>query len=266
MPFAELNGLRLHYARDGAGPPLVLIAGMLSDHASWAPVLPALAARFTVIRPDNRTTGQTTPAEAPAGLAEWAGDVVALLDHLGIGRAHVAGHSLGGIIALHLARSALERVDRLALLAAAPVRLARNVALFRHLAALRAEGMPPDLWLRGLFPWLLAPEAYEDPAAIEAMVAQSLAYPHTPPPAAMARQIAALAALPARIAPPDPAPPTLALLGEGDLLFPPAIARAALQGMANLRLATLPGAGHSLHWDAPQAVAAHLIAHFGVAP
>lgn len=266
MPTVDISDIRLHYRIDGSGPPLVLIAGMLSDGASWAPVLPALAARFTVIRPDNRTTGQTRPAEAPAGLAEWAGDVAALLDHLGIARAHVAGHSLGGMIALHLAAQAPDRVDRLALLASSPMRLSRTVALFRHLLALRGEGMPPDLWLRGLFPWLFSPQVYDDPAAVDAAVAQSLAYPHTPTPAAMARQVAALERVPELLTLPDPAPPTLAILGGGDLLLPPEPARAGLAGLAGLRVVELPGAGHSVHWDAPQDVVAHLIDHFGATP
>lgn len=262
MPMADLNGVRLHYAIDGSGPPLVLIAGMLSDGASWAPILPELARRFTVIRPDNRTTGRTQPPEAPAGLAEWAGDVAALLDHLGIGQAHVAGHSLGGIIALALAAAAPGRVGRLALLASAPVRLARNLALFRHLLALRAEGMPADLWLRGLYPWIFAPGFYDDPAAVEAAVAASLAYPFTPGPAAMARQVAALAALPADLPVPAPLPPTLAVLGGADLLFPADIARAALGTLPGATTVEIAGAGHSVHWDAPTVVAAHLTAHF----
>lgn len=264
MPHADLPGIRLHYQIDGAGPPLVLIAGMLSDGASWAPVLPTLAERFTVIRPDNRTTGRTEPPEAPAGLDEWAGDVLALLDHLGLARAHVAGHSLGGLIALHLAATDPARIDRLALLAAAPLRLARNVALFRHLAFLRADGMPPDLWLRGLFPWIFAPAVYEDPAAIETAIAQSLAYPYTPSPQAMARQVAALDGAALRL--PDALPATLALLGGADLLFPAEVARASLATLPAVQVVELEGAGHSIHWDAPQAVAAHLIAHFGAAP
>jgi pimeloyl-ACP methyl ester carboxylesterase len=111
------------------------------------------------------------PTEAPAGLAEWAGDAVALLDHLGVSRAHVAGHSLGGLIALHMAATAPARVGQLALLTSAPIRVPRTHAILRHLLSLRAEGMAPDLWLRGLFPWLFHPRLFDDPAAVDAMVA-----------------------------------------------------------------------------------------------
>ncbi len=149
MPTADLH-IRIHYEIDGEGPPLLLLAGMMSDSASWGPLVPLLTPHFTVIRPDNRTTGRTENA-AP-GLDAWAQDAAALLDHLNLPKAHVAGHSLGGLIATHLAATAPARVDRLALLAAAPVWLPRNTALFRHLIALRDPAYPPDLWLRALFP------------------------------------------------------------------------------------------------------------------
>jgi pimeloyl-ACP methyl ester carboxylesterase len=260
MPWADLPGVRLHYEVEGEGPPLLLLAGMMSDGASWGPLVPLLTRSFTVIRPDNRTTGQTVPADAPAGLAEWMGDALALLDRLGIPRVHVAGHSLGGHIALHMAATAPARVDRLALLAAAPVAVPRNVALFRHLLSLRAEGLPPDLWLRGLFPWLFHPRLFEDPGAVDAMVARSLAYPHAQGAEAMTRQLAALERAHAALVLPDPLPPTLAVLASDDLLLPPAVARPALARLS-LRVVEVAHAGHSVHWDAPEAVAARLLAH-----
>ena len=262
MPFADLADIRLHYEVEGDGPPLLLIAGMMSDGASWGPIVPALAARFTVIRPDNRTTGQTVPPDAAAGLGVWAADAVGLLDHLGLDRAHVAGHSLGGMIALHLAATAPGRVDRLAMLASAPVFLPRNLALFRHLLALRAPGLPADLWLRGLFPWLFHPHAYDDPARIDTMLAQSLAYPHAQGAAAMARQLAALDAAAGALALPASLPPTLALLAADDALYPVVLARAALKQLGPLHIAEIAAAGHSVHWDAPQVVSTALIAHF----
>jgi pimeloyl-ACP methyl ester carboxylesterase len=263
MPVARLNGIDLHYEIGGSGPPLILIAGMMSDSASWAPLVPALEERFTVIRPDNRTTGRTLPVDAPCGLAEWAGDLVALAEHLALGPVHLAGHSLGGLIALHLSSMTPERVARLALLAAAPLPMARNLALFRHLLALRAPGMPPDLWLRGLFPWLFHPRLFDDPAVIDGAVAQSMAYPHAQGPAAMARQLAALEQVEAALRLPDPFPPTLALLGADDLLMPPGPARAALPGVPAV---IIEGAAHSVHWDAPGPVAHHLIRHLEGTP
>jgi pimeloyl-ACP methyl ester carboxylesterase len=261
MPWADLTDIRLHYEVEGAGPPLVLLAGMMSDSASWGPLVPLLAERFTVIRPDNRTTGRTTPEEAPAGLAEWASDAVGLLDHLGLPDADVAGHSLGGLIALRMAADAPERVRRLALLASAPVRLARTDAVLRHCLALRDPGLPSDLWLRGLFPWLFHPRLFEDPAAVDAMVEGSLAYPHAQTPAAMAHQIDAWTRSSGDLILPDPLPPTLVILAGHDLLLPLDVAYPALAAVSPARIVEIVEAGHSVHWDAPETVARHLLAH-----
>lgn len=265
MPWAELTDVRLHYEIEGEGPPLLLLAGMMSDSASWGPIVPALARRFTVIRPDNRTTGRTLPPEASAGLAEWADDALALLDHLGLPRAHLAGHSLGGLIALQMAATAPERVARLALLASAPIRVPRTGTILRHLLALRTHGLPPDLWLRGLFPWLFHPRLFADPTALDAMVEGSLAYPYAQGAAAMARQIAAWERSGAAPALPDPLPPTLAILAADDLLLPVAVARQALAPLSLLRIVEIAEAGHSVHWDAPEAVAHHLLLHLAEA-
>jgi pimeloyl-ACP methyl ester carboxylesterase len=192
---------------------------------------------------------------------EWAGDAVALLDHLSLARAHVAGHSLGGLIALQMAADAPGRVDRLALLASAPVRVGRTEAVLRHCLALRDPDLPTDLWLRGLFPWLFHPRLFEDSAAVDAMVAGSLAYPHAQTPAAMARQIEAWTRSAAHLPATGPLPPTLAILAGSDLLIPPEIARAALAPLSPSRIVEIAAAGHSVHWDAPDAVAQHIVAH-----
>jgi pimeloyl-ACP methyl ester carboxylesterase len=262
MPFADLGQTRLHYTDQGDGPPLVLLAGMMSDGASWGPVVPALAARFRVIRPDNRTTGQTLYS-GPVTLDDWAQDVADLLDHLGLTRTHVAGHSLGGLIALHLAASHCTRIDRLALIASGPVFLQRNVLLFRHLLALRADGMPPDLWLRALFPWLFNHRTFDDDNMIETMIALSLGYPHAQAANAFAAQIDAYAGAAHALRLPDPLPLTLAILAQDDLLTPPALLRPALASMGPMTVVQVADAGHSVHWDAPEAVVTALMRHFG---
>ena len=84
MPDLKLDDISLHYEVDGSGPPLLLHAGMLSDSATWAPLVPLLTEHFTLIRPDNRSTGRTTPGDAPNSGAHMAADVLALMDHLGL--------------------------------------------------------------------------------------------------------------------------------------------------------------------------------------
>ncbi len=255
MPTFEHDGISLHYETSGTGLPLLLIAGMMSDCASWVPLIPLLEPHFTVISPDNRTAGRTTPSDAPASVDVCAADCAALLDHLSLGPAHVMGHSLGGMIATRLATAHSHTVKTLTLAAAAPLRLERNVALFRSLLAIRQSDAAPDAWLNALFPWLFVPELYDVPGAISQAATASLAYPFAQTPEAMAHQISVLD----RYVPEDISEltcPTQALLAENDLILP---SNLAMPTLGDTPTHLIADAGHSIHWDAPDAVANHLL-------
>lgn len=256
MPDLRLDDVTLHYEIGGNGPPLLLIAGMASDSASWLPLLPLLEPRFTVIRPDNRSTGRTTPWDAPTGPAINAADCAALLAHLGLAPAHVLGHSMGGLIALQLGMDAPAAVASLTLAASAPMRLTRNSAIFRNLIAIRRSDAPSDTWLRALYPWLFDPAVFDDPATLDAAAGAALAYPHAQSTDAMEHQLQALDGF-------DPSNlrlvhPAQAILGGRDLLIPGAPARAALAALGTIPVRLIDDAGHSIHWDAPQQVADRL--------
>ncbi|PWG74734.1 lipolytic enzyme, partial [Enterococcus hirae] len=84
MPIVSLNSVELYYELAGDGPPLMLIAGLASDNASWAPVIPMLSPRYTLIMPDNRGCGRTKIGDAPVHIDAIASDFVELLDHLNL--------------------------------------------------------------------------------------------------------------------------------------------------------------------------------------
>ncbi len=254
MPKLERPDLSLHYEVDGKGPPLLMLAGFMSDHASWTPLMPLMTDQFQCIRPDNRTTGQTTPWNAPVAIAHMADDATALMDSLGHDRFHMVGHSMGGIIALDMARRFPDRIASATIAASTPVRLARNTALFANLIEIRRSNAPPDTWLRALFPWLFNPQLYDDPDAVDIAIAESLAYPHGQSADAMAHQLMALRDFDAA-ALAHPTCPTQALIGGVDLINPPDHVKDVL---GHLPHQVVNGAGHSIHWDAPQAVANHI--------
>jgi pimeloyl-ACP methyl ester carboxylesterase len=77
----------------------VLIQGLGFDRAGWEPILPGLRRHVRLVLTDNRGSGASDPASARFDVAQMARDVVAVLDHAGIGTAHVLGISLGGMIA-----------------------------------------------------------------------------------------------------------------------------------------------------------------------
>ena len=117
--FFEVNGVRLHYIEAGKGTPVILVHGLASEHVgNWMlpRVFQRLSKRYRVIALDNRGHGKSDRPHDPMqyGL-EMVDDVVRLMDHLGIAKAHVVGYSLGGFITLKLALKHPQR-----LLSAAP--------------------------------------------------------------------------------------------------------------------------------------------------
>ncbi|MDP2995071.1 MAG: alpha/beta hydrolase [Anaerolineales bacterium] len=112
-----VNGLELAYERRGRGTPLVLIHGYPLDHTIWNPVVPLLEADFDLILPDLRGFGQSSAVRTRYLLTDMAADIAALLDFLKIKTATIAGHSMGGYVALAFARCYPSRVRGLGLVA-----------------------------------------------------------------------------------------------------------------------------------------------------
>lgn len=115
MNKVAVNGINLAYARRGKGTPLVLIHGFPLDSTSWNEVAPLLEDRFDIILPDLRGFGQSTTVETPYSISDMADDIVGLLDHLGIEKTALAGHSMGGYVALAFAKKYPHRVSGLGL-------------------------------------------------------------------------------------------------------------------------------------------------------
>jgi 3-oxoadipate enol-lactonase len=108
--YAEVNGARIAYDVSGRGHPVLLLHAGLGDRRMWDDQIPAFAEHFTVIRFDARGFGET---RMPAEPYSSNGDAVALLDHLGIERAHFVGVSMGSQTAIEAAVAAPERVSAL---------------------------------------------------------------------------------------------------------------------------------------------------------
>jgi pimeloyl-ACP methyl ester carboxylesterase len=117
MERATVGGMQLEYESKGSGEPVLLIPpGPLAG--AFVPLMsePALLDRHRLIRYHRRGQAGSTRAGGPVSFADHAADAAALLDHLGVRRAHVAGHSTGGAIALQLALDHPEVVETLAVL------------------------------------------------------------------------------------------------------------------------------------------------------
>ena len=111
-----VRGIRLHYAEAGAGEPLVLLHGWPQHWWMWRNQIPPLAERFRVIAPDLRGHGWSDKPRSTYSKAELAGDIVAMLDALGLERVRLVGHDWGAVTGLLISAGHPERIERFAAL------------------------------------------------------------------------------------------------------------------------------------------------------
>jgi len=121
---------------------LVLSNSLGTDMSMWDGLLPALKGRFRVVRYDQRGHGRTPAPDGPYSIADLGGDVLGMLDRLGLEQVSFCGLSLGGMTGLWLAVNAPERVERLALLCTA-AHLPPREGWTDRAARVRADGIEP---------------------------------------------------------------------------------------------------------------------------
>ena len=111
--YAQVNDIQMYYAVFGKGEPLLLLHGGLGNSDYWGNQVPAFAEHYRVIVADSRGHGRSTRSGQPYSYQLMASDVLALMDHLKIGKAAIVGWSDSGIIGLDLAMNHPERLTRL---------------------------------------------------------------------------------------------------------------------------------------------------------
>jgi aminoacrylate hydrolase len=135
MPRIAIGDCQLYYERHGAGFPVIFISGLGGYAAYWRDQIPVFAKHFEVIAHDHRGIGQSDHSRVSYTVDLLASDVVALMDSLGLEKAHIVGHSTGGAVAQILA---IEHPKRLASIVVA-ASWTKADAYFRRLFALRKD-------------------------------------------------------------------------------------------------------------------------------
>ncbi|MFL5709562.1 MAG: alpha/beta fold hydrolase [Chloroflexota bacterium] len=140
--YADVNGIHLYYERHGAGRPLVLLHGGLMSSETFGPLLPALAAGHEVITVDLQGHGRTADIDRPIDPRLMAGDIAALITHLGLDRPDVMGYSLGGGVAFWTAVDHPDLVRRMIMVSTNIKRSAIYPVMLEQQGQLSAESVP----------------------------------------------------------------------------------------------------------------------------
>ena len=240
-----LDGRPIRYIRRGeGGEPLVLLHGFGGDLNSWLFNVDALAAERTVIALDLPGHGESTKDVGSADLETYVQVVAGFLDAAGLGRAHLAGHSMGGAVAIGLALERSETAASLTLIASAGLGPEINADYIEGFVAARSR--------REMAPIL--EHLFADPSAVtRQLVEDVLRYKRLDGVEEALRTVASRFFPGGRQAYDLAAPlaesslPILAVWGRDDRIIPAAHARAL---PAHARVEILEGRGHSPHLEA----------------
>ncbi|MBM4444566.1 MAG: alpha/beta fold hydrolase [Chloroflexi bacterium] len=216
MPDITIDGLNVHYQVAGQGYPFVLVHGGHLDSSNWQAQVDFFSQRYRVITYDLRGHGQS---EIPAGdysLGDCVADLGRLLDHLGVEQAFLAGHSMGGYIALSFALNCPRRVQALILTGTNCGPVVETLKAWGDEKAARLESRT-------------APAAKRFVKAHKANAAR----PDLTPRLAEIRR------------------PVLIVVGDGDTVTPRRISEAMLKQIPGSKLEVIPGCGHMCHQEQP---------------
>lgn len=259
-------GCSLAYEVRGDGPPVVFVQGCATHGCAWRPQVDGLAGRYRCLAFDNRGVGGSAPAGGPITVEQMADDVRALMDAQGWPAAHVVGHSLGGLVALHLALTTPDRVKGLALLCTfARGRAAAPPTLGMVWYGLRSRLGTREMRRRAFLQLVLGPPelAGADLDALAAELAGVFGHDLGDPPPVTGDQLRAMRAYDATPRLAELAGrPVLVVSAEHDRIAPPALGRALAAGIPGARYVEVPGAGHGLPVRHAAAVNALLHGHF----
>ncbi len=268
MPIVKVGEINMEYYVEGQGPPLLMIMGWIGHAGFWGePFLELLRPHFQIIRLSNRGTGLSDKPGGELTVGVMADDAAGLLGELGIGRAHVLGISMGGMIAQELVLSHPRRVQGLVLgcttcgfAHGAPPRpevlaaTAQAGALTQQqrirqflLAAATPEFLEragQEFWDWIIAGWLAAPTPWETVARHFVAIQGFDTYERLP-------QIQA---------------PTLIIHGDRDLLVPVENAGVLGQRIAGSQVRIVPGVGHLFFWEKPEESARAVVEFLSAVP
>ena len=242
MPKAKLGDVEIYYEEHGEGEALLLVPGLGGVGVYWKPNLPALAAKYRVIVHDHRGTGQSTHSRIRYSVEQMTDDLVRLMDHLKIDRAHLVGHSTGGAIGQTLALGHPGRLRSMVLFAT----WTKADFYFRQLFSVRKDLLTKvgkEAYVKGatlfLYPpwWIRANEKMLEER-------ERLTIQHFPPVEVVASRIDAIVAFDRSAEIGRIRTPTLVLCAKDDAITPAYFSEELAGKIPGAKLRILEGGGH----------------------
>lgn len=251
MPYTTIQQRQVYYEISGQGSQtLLLFNGLTMSTLAWGLMTPALEQCFRVLRLDFQGQGQSEQTTADYyPLAQQADDAAALLIQLGIDSVYLVGLSYGGMVAQHFARRHPQRVQRLLLAST----LAWSDSVNEQIAASwgnAEQAGGADLRFDISLPWLFSSRFFSTASTMLPDLRRISALTSWLP---IQRIIGGVLQHDARSWLNELRLPTHIIVGDEDRLTPPYQARLLQQGIPGATLTILPGAGHAIHLEAPQA-------------
>lgn len=255
MSTTQVDSHTVYYDEFGAGHPLIFISGLGSTRLGWWKQLEPFSKKFRVINLDNRDAGDSGLGTGPYTIADMSEDTAGVIKNLKLGRTHIIGISMGGMIAQELAIRHPELVDKLVLVsttAGGPTGVNAKPEIAALLMRAGEEGI--ETRVRRTFT-AIAGEGYmaKHPEDLDEIVKNSLAKPMSLE--SYQRQLGAVMGHSGkgtadRLA--QITAPTLVVHGDYDPLIPYANGKYLAEHIKGARLITFPGVGHVSMIESPE--------------
>jgi aminoacrylate hydrolase len=251
VPKANIGDAEIYYEEHGKGEPLLLVPGLGGVGVYWKPNLAALSAQFRAIVHDHRGTGQSTHSKIKYSVDQMTGDLIRLMDHLKIEKAHLVGHSTGGAIGQTMAIQHPQRLKSMVLFAT----WTKADFFFRHLFSVRRDLLTEvgkEAYVKGatLFlypPWWIRKN--------EKMIAEreALTIQHFPPVEVVASRIDGIVAFDRSTELGKIKTPTLVLCAKDDAITPAYFSEELAKKIPGAKLEILSDGGHCASEAVPDA-------------
>ena len=245
------GGVPLRVREEGEGTDLVLVHGVGASLEAWDEVVSRLGEGFRTIRLDLRGHGASGKPPGPYHIDDFVGDVIAVMDHFGIGSCLLAGHSLGALIAQGVALAHPRRLDRLVLLSGIAGRTAEEQRRVEERLAMVADGIPGAHFEASVSRWFTDEFLRRHPD----IVARQGEANKRNDPAAYAASYRVLTETDFAERLRDVTAKTLIVTGEHDLGSNARMARYMHETIPHSSLYILPGLKHAILTEAPDDVA-----------